>query len=193
MAAACGRGRTGLAGATLLVQALFLLWSCSADVVVTLVKPPPAAPAQLIVGDIAAEDPEARRLARFMRTALLKRLLRAEAFAVVYDRTGRNAGKDALLVQGTVTEADPGSEALRFIIGSGLGRPHLAASFRLLDEQGTAQAAFAVASDDPGPTGLTGHWRALSMDDLAQDLGRAAADAIVRWTEGEDLAAGAMF
>lgn len=163
------------------------------DAVVTLVKPPPAAPAQLVVGDIVAEDPEARRLARFMRAALMNRLLQAGAFAIVYDRDGHKAGKEALLVRGTVTEADPGSEALRFIIGSGLGRPRLTANFRLLDRQGTARAAFAVASDDLGPSGLAGHWRPLSMEDLARDLGRAAADAIVRWSEGKELAAGAMF
>jgi hypothetical protein len=177
----------------LLLPALLWLCSCSTDVAVTLVKPPPAAPAQLVVGDVEAEDPEARRLARFMRTALLDRLLRAEAFAVVYDRDGRGAGETALLLEGTVTRADAGSEALRFAIGSGLGRPRLDATFRLLDADGAAHVAFSTASDDPGPTGLSGHWRPLSMEDLAKQLGRDAADVIVRWSEGKELASAPLF
>ncbi|MGZ8994928.1 MAG: DUF4410 domain-containing protein [Rhodospirillales bacterium] len=189
MAFARGRGHPGRATPAFLISVLFLLWSCSTDVAVKLVKPPPKAPVQLVVGDIEAEDPEARRLARFMRAALLDRLLRAQAFSVVYDRDTRSAGALALLLEGAVTEADSGSEALRFIIGSGLGRPHLAADFRLLDSQGTARVAFSVISDESGPTGLSGHWRPMSMEDLAQDLGRTAADAIVRWSEEKELAA----
>lgn len=181
------------ARAAFLATALLLFWSCSTDLSVALVKPPPAAPAQLVVGDIEAEDPEARRLARFMRAALLDRLLRAQAFAVVYDRDCQGAGKRALRLEAVVTQADPGSEALRFIIGSGLGRPHLAATFRLLDSEGTAHIAFSAVSDEPGPTGLSGHWQPLSMEHLAQDLGRSAADAIVRWSEGKELAAASTF
>jgi hypothetical protein len=64
---------------------------------------------------------------------------------------------------------------------------------RHLDRDGAARAAFSVASDDPGPTGLSGHWRPLSMEDLAQDLGRSAGEAVVRWSEGNDLDAGAIF
>jgi hypothetical protein len=176
-----------------LAPALLSLWCCSADVGVTLVKPPPEAPAPLVVGDIEATDPEARRLARFMRVALLDRLLQSQTFTVVYDREAKGAGEKALLLEGVVTQADPGSEALRFLIGSGFGRPRLTANFRLLDRDGAARAAFSVASDDPGPTGLSGHWRPLSMEDLAQDLGRSAGEAVVRWSEGNDLDAGAIF
>lgn len=193
MPSACAGGRVRPACLALPFAALLLLCSCSTEVAVTLVKPPPAAPALLVVGDIEAEDPEARRLARFMRAALLDRLLRAEAFAVVYDRDGRGAGETALLLEGAVTRVDAGSEALRFAIGSGFGRPHLEATFRLLDGEGAARVAFSAASDDPGPTGLSGHWRPLSMEDLARDLGRDAADAIVRWSEGKELAAAPLF
>lgn len=193
MPSACAGGRVRPACLALLLPALLLLCSCSTDVAVTLVKPPPAAPAPLIVGDVEAEDPEARRLARFMRTALLERLLRAEAFTVVYDRDGRGAGETALLLEGSVIRADAGSEALRFVVGSGFGRPHLEATFRLLDGDGVAHVAFSTASDDPGPTGLSGHWRPLSMEDLARELGRDAADAIVRWSEGKELAAAPLF
>ncbi|MCA0340570.1 MAG: DUF4410 domain-containing protein [Proteobacteria bacterium] len=176
-----------------LVLASVLLFSCSTDVVVTLVKPPPASPAQLILGDIEAEDPEARRLARFMREALLDRLLRAEAFAVIYDRDARGADGNALVLEGVLTEADAGSEALRFVVGSGLGRPYLAAAFRVLDREGAAQAAFLTTSNELGPTGLSGHWRPLSMEDLARDLGRTAADAVVLWSKEKRLAAAGMF
>ena len=176
-----------------LVPALFLLCSCSNDLAVSLVKPPPGAPALLVVGDIKAEDPEARRLARFMRAALLERLLRAQAFAVVYDRDSLGAGETALVLEGVITQADAGSEALRFVIGSGFGRPHLAATFRLLDPGGAARVAFSSASNDPGPTGLSAHWRPLSMEDLAKELGRDAADVIVRWSEGKELASAPLF
>lgn len=181
------------AGPALLGPVLFLLWSCSTDLAVNLVKPPPATPTQLVVGDIAADDPEARRLARFMRIALLDELFKSEAFAVVYDRDGRSGQTNALLLEGVVTQADSGNEALRFIIGTGLGRPHLAAAFRVLDREGMAHISFSAASDDPGPTGLSGHWRPVSMEDLAKDLGRAAAEAIVRWKEGKELASAALY
>jgi Domain of unknown function (DUF4410) len=193
MRSARARGRACKARLAFLIPALLLVCSCSADLAVVLVKPPPEAPAQLVVGDIDAEDPEARRLARFMRAALLDRLLRAQAFAVIYDRDGRGAGIGALRLEGVVTQADPGSEALRFVIGSGFGRPHLAATFSVLDGEGTAHVAFSAVSDVPGPGGLSGHWRPLSMEHLAQNVGVAAAEAIVRWSQGEELAAAALF
>lgn len=176
-----------------LVLASLLLPACSPDVAVNFVKPPPASPAPLVVGEIEAQDPEARRLARFVREALLDRLLRAEAFAVIYDRDGRSAGANSLLLEGVLTEADAGSEALRFIIGSGFGRPHLAASFRVFDHEGAARIAFSTTCNEAGPTGLSGHWRPLSMEDLARDLGRSAADALVRWSREKELAGAVMF
>lgn len=185
------RPRYGRAAALALVSAL--LFACSTDVVVTLVKPPPVAPTQLVLGEIEAEDPEARRLARFMREALLDRLLRAEAFAVVYDRDGWAADRNALVLEGVLTQADAGSEALRFIVGLGFGRPHLAAAFRVLDREGAAQAAFTAVSNERGPTGISGHWRPLSMEDLARDLGHIAADAVVLWSKEKRLAAAGMF
>jgi hypothetical protein len=185
--------RPGWGRAVALALVSLLLLSCSKDVVVTLVKPPPGAPAQLVLGEIEAEDPEARRLARFMREALLDRLLRAEAFAVVYDRDGRAADRNALVLEGVLAQADAGSEALRFIVGSGFGRPHLAAAFRVLDREGAAQAAFTAVSNERGPTGISGHWRPLSMEDMARDLGRTAADAVVLWSKEKRLAAVGMF
>jgi hypothetical protein len=193
MAVTRGSARLGWGWAAALALVSLLLLSCSTDVVVTLVKQPPAGPAQLVLGEIEAEDPEARRLARFMRQALLDRLLRAEAFAVVYDRDGRAADRNALVLEGVLTQADAGSEVLRFIVGSGFGRPHLEAAFRVLDGGGTAQAAFTAVSNERGPTGISGHWRPLSMEDLARDLGRTAADAVVLWSKEKRLAAAEMF
>lgn len=187
----CGSRRK--CSAVALIPPLLLLWCCSSNVVVTLVKPPPAAPVPLVVGGIEATDPEARRLARFMRVALLDRLLRSQEFSVVYDRDGRGAGEKALLLEGIVAQADSGSEALRFLVGSGFGRPRLAVSFRILHRDGTALAAFSVASDEMGPTGLSGHWRPLSMEDLARDVGANAGDAVVRWSEGHEIEAATIF
>lgn len=180
-------------GTAWLLFACLLLCACSPGVAVTLVHPPPAAPVQLVVNDIDAEDAEGRRLARIMREALLDRLLRAEAFAVVFDRDRQSAGRKALLLEGILTEADAGSDALRFVIGSGLGRPHLAASFRLLDREGVAYLAFSTMSREAGPAGLSGHWRPLCMEDLARDVGYTAGDALVRWSMKKELAAATMF
>ncbi|MCU0892714.1 MAG: DUF4410 domain-containing protein [Rhodospirillales bacterium] len=185
------RSEWGSVGAIAFVSLLLL--SCSTDVIVTLVKPPPVAPTQLILSEIEARDPEARRLARFMRDALLDRLLRAGAFMVIYDRDGRAADRNALVLEGVLTQADAGSEALRFIVGSGFGRPHLAAAFRVLDREGVARAAFTAVSNERGPTGISGHWRPLSMEDMARALGRTAADAVVLWSKEKRLSTAGMF
>ncbi len=154
----------------------------------TLVKSPPAQPSVLIVGEVTADDPEARRWARFLRNALIDRLVRAGAFSVIYDRDGHVDDGTTLLLAGVITEADRGSEAWRFVIGSGIGRPHLAGAFELRDGEGEARAAFTVTSDEAGPGGLSGHWSPMSMEDTASRLGRDAADAIARWRRGEEIA-----
>ena len=154
----------------------------------TLVKLPPVQPTVLIVGEVTADDPEARRWARFLRDALIDRLVRADAFSVIYDRDGHVDDGSALLLAGVITDADRGSEAWRFVLGSGIGRPHLAGAFELRDGEGEVRASFTVASDEMGPSGLSGHWSPMSMEDTAGRLGRDAADAIVRWRHGEEIA-----
>ncbi len=165
------------------------LAGCAATVTPTLVQPPPPGAATLIIGEIAADDPQARRLGRFLRTAMVDRLLRAEVFAVIYDNAAGEISADALFLDGAITEAERGSDAWRFVLGSGFGRPHFSALFTIADAAGTARVSFAASSDEEGPGGLTGHWEPLSMERVAADLGVEAADAIVRWTRGETFTA----
>jgi hypothetical protein len=176
------------AGHPIMTLLLAALAGCASAVTPALVKPPPKDPATLLVGEIAADDPEARRLARFLRQALIDRLLRAGAFAVVYDRESRGAGESALVLSGEIAEADRGSDAWRFVIGAGVGRPRLAGVFRVGDAQGSVLAAFTVTSDEIGPSGLSGHWSPVSMEGMATELGHAAADTVVRWRRGEPIA-----
>lgn len=154
-----------------------------------LVKPPPAQATVLVVGEVVAGDPEARRWARLLREALIDRLVRADAFSVIYDRDGFATDGSTLLLAGRITQADRGSDAWRFVIGSGIGRPELAAAFELGRRDGEVRAAFTVAADEFGPGGVSGHWLPLPMEDMARRLGRDAADAIVRWRHGEEIAA----
>lgn len=164
-----------------------VLAGCAKNVTPTLVQPPPADMATLVIGEIAADDPQAKRLARFMRTAMIDRLVRVAAFAAIYDRPAGEIGADALVVDGEVTEAERGSDAWRFILGSGFGRPRLSASFAIVDSTGSTRVMFAASSDDDGPGGLAGHWAPLSMERVAADLGIEAADAIARWAHGESV------
>lgn len=184
--------RVGVSAAIALL-ALSCLFGCAANPAPILVKPAPDGPAVLVVGEITAEDPEARRLARRLRVALIDRLVRAQSFSVVYDRGRPHVDGPVLTLVGEIIESDRGSDAWRFILGSGLGRPRLAATFDVTDLTGTVQVAFAVKSDDPGPAGLAGHWMPLSMDDLARAVGRSAADAIIRWRRSETIAAATWF
>lgn len=160
---------------------------CAAAVTPSLVQPPPSAPAALIVGELVAADPRARRLARIVRAAMIDRLVRAEAFAVIYDRAPGELAEGALVLDGEVTEADRGSDAWRFVLGAGFGRPRFAAAFTVADAAGDARVSFTAASDEDGPGGLTGHWEPLSMEGLAADLGVEAADAVVRWARGDGV------
>lgn len=171
-------------------MAVIATWlsACGSNIAPVLVKPPPDGPAILVVGEITSEDPEARRLARFLRTALIDRLIRADAFSIVYDRDGPETDGPRLQVAGRLTDADRGSDAWRFIVGSGFGRPHLAGAFDLRDADGRVLAAFTFASDEPGPGGLSGHWSPLSMEAMARELGDTAAAAIIRWRHGEEFA-----
>lgn len=170
------------------VLAAAWLTACASNPGPILVKPPPEQPTMLIVGEVGAADPEARRWARFLRSALIDRLIRAEAFSVVYDRDGPSSDGNVLVLAGMLTEADRGSDVWRFVIGSGMGRPRLAGEFQLADSSGSVRAAFSIASDEDGPAGLTGHWAPVSMDAMASELGQAAADAIIRWRRGEEIA-----
>ncbi|MBL8658878.1 MAG: DUF4410 domain-containing protein [Rhodospirillales bacterium] len=155
----------------------------------TLVKSPPAQATVLVVGEVAAGDPDAQRWARLLREALIDRLIRADAFSVIYDRDTYATDGSTLLLAGSITQADRGSDAWRFAIGSGIGRPELAGAFELRRREGEVRAAFTIAADEFGPGGLSGHWLPLSMEDMARRLGRDAADAIVRWRHGEEIAA----
>ena len=193
MKASLFRYPTVAVSAAIALLTVSCLVGCAANPAPILVKPAPVGPAVLVIGEIAAEDPEARRLARHLRVALIDRLVRAETFSVVYDRGRPHVDGPVLMLVGEILEADRGSDAWRFILGSGIGRPRLAASFDVTDPTGAVRVAFAVESDDPGPSGLAGHWSPLSMDELARDVGRSTADAIIRWRRGETIAAATWF
>ena len=80
-----------------------------------------------------------------------------------------------------------GSEALRFLAGYGVGSPTLRARFEISDPAGRVLASFEEDARSFDGTGYAAHWNPIEMEDLADDFAVETAEAIARWSRGEEL------
>jgi hypothetical protein len=78
-----------------------------------------------------------------------------------------------------------GSEAVRFLVGAGW--PTLRARFEISDPTGRILAAFEEQARTFGGTGYAAHWNPVNTDQLADDFAAETAEAIARWSRGEEL------
>jgi hypothetical protein len=78
-----------------------------------------------------------------------------------------------------------GSEAVRFLVGAGW--PTLRARFEISDPTGRILAAFEEQARTFGGTGYAAHWNPVDMDELVAGFAIETAEAIVRWSRGDEL------
>jgi hypothetical protein len=132
------------------------------------------------VGDIAASDELWHNYSIEIHRQLAAELLASKAFAQVLDPAPTPLPPEVLLVSGRITEVEKGSAAARWIVGFGAGRAHLTAEFELKDAAGAYVGTYSVRKTYAGGAGIGGAGF-LDMDDLAQKLGKEAADSLATW------------
>ncbi len=100
---------------------------CSFSITPEAVEPPPTKISTVAIGSIEAADPDRQRIVRRFRRALAAGLEDSEAFSRVLSTAPAQLPADAVLVTGRFLEVKDGSEALRFLVGYGVGSPTLRA------------------------------------------------------------------
>lgn len=113
---------------------------------------------------------------------LATELTASKAFSQVLDPAPTPIPADTLVISGHITEVEKGSAAARWIIGFGAGRAHLTAEFELNDASGKQLGTYSVRKTYSGGAGIGGAGL-LDMDDLAQKLGKEAADSLASWAK----------
>ena len=171
-------GAIALSGGTL---------GCSYSITPEAVEPPPTKISTVAIGSIEAADPDRQRIARRFRRALANGLEDSEAFSRVLPTAPARLPADAVLVTGRFLEVNDGSEALRFLVGYGAGSPTLRARFEISDPTGRVLASFEEDARSYDGTGYAAHWNPVEVDDLADDFAVETAEAIARWSRGEEL------
>jgi Domain of unknown function (DUF4410) len=160
---------------------------CSHSITPEAAEPPPTKISTVAIGLIEAADPDRQRIARRFRRALTAVLEDSEAFSRVLPTAPAQLPADAVLVTGRFLEVNDGSEVLRFLIGYGLGSPTLRAHFEISDPAGRVLASFEENARSFDGAGYAAHWNPIEMEDLAEDFAVETAEAIARWSRGEEL------
>ncbi len=148
-----------------------------------LLRQPAAAYRVIAVGAVLAADEDlGHTAAALARRSLVAELIKSREFSEVLDAAPNPPQPGTLLTSGKVTEIDKGSTALRFLIGFGAGRARMAGEFKLSDTGGSTLAQFSVSKECSGGAGIGGA-DLVDMDTFATQLGEAAANATVNWTQ----------
>ena len=142
----------------------------------------------IVVGDVSGKDELWKSYAVEMRRSLSTELGASKAFTQLVDPAPPTTLPDAVRVTAQITEVAKGSEAMRWIVGFGAGKAHMTAEFKLLDPAGAELGTFSLKKTYSGGLGIGGAGM-VDMDDLANKLGKQAADAIVVWSKTGKIAA----
>jgi hypothetical protein len=134
-----------------------------------------------VIAEISGNDELWRNYTIETRREFINELIARQAFTQVLDSPPTSAA-NVLTVKGQITEVEKGSAAARWIVGFGAGRAHLTAEFQLMDSAGTSFASYSVRKTYAGGAGIGGAGF-LDMDDLAQKLGKEAADSLADWAK----------
>ncbi|MGE5442064.1 MAG: DUF4410 domain-containing protein [Bacteroidota bacterium] len=160
---------------------------CSFSITPEAVEPPPTKISTVAIGSIEAADPDRQRIVRRFRRALAAGLEDSEAFSRVLSTAPAQLPADAVLVTGRFLEVKDGPEALRFLVGYGVGSPTLRARFEISDLAGRVLASFEEDARSFDGTGYAARWNPVDTDDLADGFAVETAEAIARWSRGEEL------
>jgi Domain of unknown function (DUF4410) len=154
------------------------------------VQPSTQQPTVLVLGDvritdayISATDKEVYRLkfldgleSWFSKTNIIK--------SVVLEST--NEIPNSIIISGTITEVNKGSEAVRFLVGMGAGQERIRGEFEIKDAGGQSLIRFAERQSYLGGAGIGGG-DFISMEELTVRYGEAVAEDITKWLHGEKL------
>lgn len=151
------------------------------------VEPPASKVTTVAVGSIEAGQSDRERIARRFRRTLVTSLQDTAAFDRVLWPIPAKLPDDTVVVTGRFLDIDNGSESLRLLIGYGIGSPSLSARFEIREPEGRVLASFVEDTRSLDGTGMAAHWNPIDMDELADGLAVDTAEAIARWSRGEEL------
>lgn len=140
-----------------------------------------------VISEITSKDELWHNFTIEMRREFISELTTSQAFTQVLD-SATSPGSNVLIFNGQIIEVDKGSAAARWIVGFGAGRAHITADFQLRDSNGTSLGTYSVRKTYAGGAGIGGAGF-LDMDDLAQKLGKEAADSLAEWAKTGKFAA----
>lgn len=170
------------------------LTGCSTSTEVRSATSPPGEVRMIAVGRIHAASPEWERLARRLRQDLVSALDREAKGVAVTQSVPPRLPPDAVLLAGSLEDAESGNELVATLIGYGVGGASLTGRFTVRGSDGVTLAEFdtTVSADDPAAEsvvigGLGTHMRPFYLDDLTGPLADEVAALILDWTAGERL------
>lgn len=167
---------------------LLLLASGCTTVTVTpeAIAPPKQQYHTVIIGLIEPKTSDLVYLNSYFREGLVRRLHELKAFDTIAEAPATAGATDALSVFGTVTEADRGDAALRFLVGFGAGREHVTADLELKDSKGNILGHLQIRKAYSGGAGIGGAGF-IDMEDLTKQVGEQAAQTLLDWSRGKDV------
>lgn len=177
----------GLSAAPLARRALlclpFLLAACtSTEIARVITGATPEAVSAVQVAPFEAEDEAWASYAVLARRGLLSALRESGAFAAVFDEAPEPEPPGTLRVRGEVVEVERGSRPLRAMVGFGIGQARIVADLALADARDVTLARFRITQLYGGGFGAGGP-DLVSLEELAEALGQAAARRILAWAE----------
>jgi hypothetical protein len=91
-----------------------------------------------------------------------------------------------IILSGTITEVNKGSEAARFWVGMGAGQSRIQGKFEIKDAAGNSLTQFTARRSYLGGLGIGGAGM-VSMDELASRLGKTVAETVTQWLHGQKV------
>lgn len=148
--------------------------------------PPPTPPKTLILGEVKVADSlwEQHRLQ--FRRSIEEWFKRNGGFESVLAERPAQMPADSVVLLGSITEVDKGSEALRWIVGMGAGQAKVKGDFEIQSPAGATLAKFSARESYLGGAGIGGAGY-LDVDDLFRRFAETVAETTRKWARGEKI------
>lgn len=171
--------RSNLRGVALTV--LLVLGGCT-TMTKEFVAAPPEKPTFIAVGRIEPTCTEWERDALRFERELNAELRASGAFPEVRSSVARMLPEDALVINGTVIDADEGSDFQQTVLG--IGGPAATVEVRVTDGRDRVLLVFRKSSLIARKNLDMTSWSPLEVRSLMDDLAKDSAREIVRWSKG---------
>ena len=153
-------------------------------------RPPAERPTVLVLGEVriaddtvTATDKEVYRLK--IQEGIQAWFAKTNLFASVVLSTNE-VGLRSIVLSGTVSEVNKGSEAERFWVGMGAGQARIQGKFEIKDAAGQSLTRFTARRSYLGGLGIGGAGM-INMDELASRLGETVAETVTKWLQGQKV------